>query len=265
MRPLLPTLLTLALTLAPLPAMAQVRSDAAGGGGSGEIAWTPGEGHALVVQRARAELRLIDAQLSLPGQDSDWLRLHRLRLLYLLGVEEEGRLAQVDAEAQRLRSAGTAVAPADRALIDAYAAATEVLRAKHAFWPQTKVRHLRTGLDRLDALVSSHPAHAEIRYLRLVSTAYLPSILGRREGVSADAARLVELLEAGARHALPPGTVAGMTGVLVEAGRLPAPLSRRARELYNEALARMTPEPTLPVPPFQARGDQGGPDSGSSP
>lgn len=78
--------------------------------------------------------------------------------------------------------------------IKAYEAAFDVLRAKHVFWPLKKMKHLRTGLPKLDALVASYPVEVEIRYLRLLSCYYLPRFLGRNDTVTQDFKALAYLL-----------------------------------------------------------------------
>ena len=79
-------------------------------------------------------------------------------------------------------------------IVAAYFAALTVLKAKHAFWPIKKMKYLREGLPKLDSLVSQHPIHVEIRYLRLLSCYYLPRFLGRGDTVNEDSKALSHLL-----------------------------------------------------------------------
>lgn len=246
------------------PAAAQSSRDPGTAG-----SWVPPVDHREAVRRAHRDLALVDSVLDLDGNDP-WYRVQRLRLLYFLGVDREENLARVDEEALRVEALGGSSDPSLKPLAAAYRGAAEVLRARHAVWPGTKNRHLRAGLAELDRLVAEHPSDPEIRYLRLVSTAYLPFIFGRREGVRDDAAALAELL-LGERTAFPPPVLVAMTGVLLEAGRLDYEPRRRIRELRDRAVAQAPSDPLLALavpasPPGVGEGSTGaGTPDGASP
>lgn len=121
--------------------------------------------------------------------------LARLRSLYLLSVSDEAAIQRGLDEVERLRPAGGSPAAARLdATLDAYRGALVTLRAKHALWPPAKLRHLRRGLEQLDASVAAHPSIAEVRYLRLMSCFYLPPVLGRGASVREDFQALASLL-----------------------------------------------------------------------
>ena len=92
----------------------------------------------------------------------------------------------------------------------------------------------------LDAQVEATPEHEEVRYLRMLSTAFLPGVLGRGATVDADLEALVGLLP-GAVEAYPMRTwtrMADAVQALVET-RDPA-AAHEARVAF--APARVTAE-----------------------
>lgn len=113
--------------------------------------------------------------------------LETVRELYFTAVEDETAIAIALTHIAAHRATGGTSA----ALLDAYVGAFDLLRAKHASWPGSKLRHARAGLRRLDAAVRADPAHAEIRYLRLVSTVHLPGFFDRDATVRQDTGHLV--------------------------------------------------------------------------
>lgn len=135
----------------------------------------------------------VDARLRM-GQDHDGaLSLERLRLLYFMTVADEAfipvAVEQIDAM-ERTHAPDSAVAP----VLEAFRGAIEVVRGKHAFWPHDKVGHVRGGLARLDRVVETRPRLVEARYLRLLSSFYLPFFFGRGDTVDADMDALADLL-----------------------------------------------------------------------
>lgn len=139
------------------------------------------------------ELRCVEEELARdPGNRE--LAYRRVGALYLVGVQEKWAVEKALAALDSL-DAGTA---ADSALSLAYEGALTTLRGKHAFWPHSKLRHVRSGLSQLDRAVERDPASARIRYLRLMSGYYLPGIFGRGDEVRADFTALVRLLPAAA-------------------------------------------------------------------
>lgn len=212
------------------------------GGSAGE--WVPPRNHAEAQQRARRDLALLE-EVHIGGPLAGWYDLQRLRIVYFLGLEEETYVDRLDQETARFRDLHPDRGADTEATLQAYEAAAEVLRAKHAFWPGSKTGHLRTGLAALDGLVDSHPDHPEVRYLRLVSTAYLPFFFGRGDGAREDARVLARLLP-GARAAFPGPTLVAMTDVLLESDRLDGASRDEVQDLRGEALA------DTPVDPLQA-------------
>jgi hypothetical protein len=116
--------------------------------------------------------------------------------------------------------------------VTAYQGALITLRAKHATWPPTKLRHLRSGLAILDSVVVHHPEHVEARWLRLMSCYSLPGVLGRKRSVSEDFSALAALLP-GARAELPPEKYLPIVSFVLEN----ASLSRGERARLEVLLA----------------------------
>jgi len=152
--------------------------------------------------------------------------LSEVRELYLQAVQDKAAIAQGLETIERIRAAralqpmGTSGAfTAEETVLDAYEGALITLRAKHNLWPPTRLRHLREGLAILDESVAHEPAHAEVRYLRLLSCYYLPAILGRGDSVREDLAALAELLPAAAEQ-FPPNLYRTMVRFVLETGGL---------------------------------------------
>jgi hypothetical protein len=121
--------------------------------------------------------------------------LERLRHLYIQAVERSEAVAAGLEEVRRMRRSHPDSADSHSHLtFRAYEGALLTLRAKHGFWPPARLRHLREGLEILDDVIARDPAHAEARYLRLMSCYYLPGILGRGDSVREDFAVLARLL-----------------------------------------------------------------------
>jgi hypothetical protein len=112
--------------------------------------------------------------------------LQRLRTLYLLAVDDKPGLEQAWGAHRKLVTSSWARTPEGRPVVEGYRGALIALEARHGFWPHARMRDLRQALDLLDALVEASPSQEEVRYLRLVSTAFLPGILGRSGNVDAD-------------------------------------------------------------------------------
>jgi hypothetical protein len=159
-------------------------------------------------------------------------RLARLRIVYLAAVNDEGAIAEGLRSIEEIRSAAQGAHL--HATLSAYQAALITLRAKHAFWPQSKLRHLREGLAMLDSVVGANPAHAEARYLRLMSCYYLPGLLGRGWSVREDFTALARLLPY-VEDEYPPDLLAAVTRFVLQHGR-PAADQRRRLETLLAAL-----------------------------
>jgi len=182
--PLLGVLGLVAASVSPLPAQTP---------GNAATAPVTVRGEASAVEVALGDLRRLAAcEGVVPSPE---LELQRLRSLYVLALADGDRIEPARGQAAALIGRTGASGDADvLALSRAYDGALTVLRAKHGFWPLGRVNHLRSGLHVLDREVEARPDHLEIRYLRLVSTAFLPGIFGRGDSARRDLEVVATLL-----------------------------------------------------------------------
>ena len=146
-----------------------------------------------------------------PGDDASRLEhaRNRMRVLHALAAADG---EWMDSAAAQHRSIARVESPA---VVQAYAGALEMLRAKYAIWPPRKLDHVREGRRLLNAAVGAAPDDAEVRYVRLISGHYLPFFLRDGEQVEQDARALARLLPA-------------------QAGRFPAPWARNLARFVLE-------------------------------
>lgn len=189
--------------------------------------------------QARRELAQIEAELR--GQPGNLdLQLQRLRILHPLSVQDAAllpvsRAAREQAEKIALAGAGSRRGSAPLNLLLAYQGALDVVEARHAFWPRARLEPLKRGLPRLDTAVQRAPDDAEIRYLRLTSSYYLPFFLGRKWSVREDFKALALLLPA-ARASYPAAWYVALTDFVLEHGDLAERDRARLRRARSEAL-----------------------------
>jgi hypothetical protein len=147
----------------------------------------------------------------------------RLRELYFAAVKSSEALLVAEKAIERRLAALPASGPATErdAVVLSYAGALRTLRAKHGNWPPSRLRDLQDGLRTMDAMVELYPAVAEIRYLRLMSCYYLPSILGRTGSVREDFRALARLLPA-ARESFSAELYEAAAAFVLDHGGLPA-------------------------------------------
>lgn len=172
--------------------------------------------------------RLLQLEADLRERPGDLsLRRERLHVLYFLSVEDESRIAEAARAARSLRSAA-APSPGSSldGALDALSGALDVLRAKHATWPPERIRRLRDGLAALDRAVEAHPRSPEVRFLRIVSTFFLPFPFSRKHEVRRDMDVLTGLLAGDGPEDVPSVTVAAAAVFLLGHGS-PGPDARQ--------------------------------------
>jgi len=221
---------SLVLTLLPLlglvfPGMAQAQST----GGDAQV-MSDAEKEALRdwAHRRFEELEAVlsDPPANLPHS----LATERLWALYFLNVEEK----EYEAFAVALADSLSRLSLPEARQVEALAGALEVIRAKHSRWPPNKLRYLREGLSVLNRLVEETPGDAPIRYLRLMSTYYLPFFLDQDDAVQEDLEALCALLpESGAQFSNP--VYAAALRFVLERGS-PDPETRARMEAALNAL-----------------------------
>ncbi|MEX2526012.1 MAG: hypothetical protein WEA09_00115 [Gemmatimonadota bacterium] len=144
------------------------------------------------------------------------LQLDRIRVLYLLALEDRDALDEALRSIATLEPRALHQGPAFLPLLRAYEGALEALKGKHARWPPNKVSHVNDGLATLDAQVKIAGQSAEIRYLRLVTGYYLPFFFRRGDVVQEDLRILRETLPT--IGVTPPGVKAVIARFLLEHG-----------------------------------------------
>jgi hypothetical protein len=147
-----------------------------------------------------------------------------VRQVYGEALSSERAIPRGLAEVERLRHRSRGAHAT--ATLAAYRGAFTVLRAKHGMWPPDRLRHTRNGLAVLDSVVAANPAHAEARYLRLMSCYYLPRLFGRGWSVREDFAALARLLPS-VRGDYPPDLYQAIVRFVMEHGH-PSPEQRAA-------------------------------------
>lgn len=125
----------------------------------------------------------------------------RLWALYFLAVEQSERIDDASLLSDSLLNGS--LPEHERGVVEGLTAALDVLRAKHSWWPPSRLGHLDAGLTALDSLVARRPEAPAERYLRLVSSYHLPFFLSRDETVREDFQALSDLLLAGPGATLP--------------------------------------------------------------
>ena len=145
----------------------------------------------------------------------DYVReIQEVRNLYLASAEDasliDSAFSVLDGMSAEMRKS---------VMARAYSGALVVMRAKHAFWPGRKLKHVRRGLRVLDELVLEYPRHAEVRYLRLISCYYLPGLFKRGASV-ADDFRVLSEVVVDLSNVLEPDLYADLIVFLIEKGEL---------------------------------------------
>ena len=74
---------------------------------------------------------------------------------------------------------------------------TQTMKARDAFWPQTRLDHARKGNKTMDAAVALATQDPEVRLVRAINNFHMPKFMGREEIVRADFAWLWERILAG--------------------------------------------------------------------
>lgn len=138
-----------------------------------------------------ARLEQLKVRIAENPRDSE-TRLARLRVQYALSVSDEDYMERALNEIERIQVLGGDAGVGN--LLDGYVGALRVISGKHAFWPHQKYSRVNEGLKTLDACVAAEPEHLELRYLRLVSTHYLPFFFGRGDSAAEDLEMVVQLL-----------------------------------------------------------------------
>jgi len=159
--------------------------------------------------------------------------VERLWALYFLSVDRERRVEEADALADSLLQ--KELTEGQRGAVEGLAAALDVVRAKHSWWPPTKLAQVDAGLTALDSLVVRMPEAPAVRYLRLVSSYYLPFFLRRDEAVRDDFRTLSKLLLRGPDSAIPDAVFPAVLGFVIDHGDLDSETRARLETVSTSA------------------------------
>jgi hypothetical protein len=181
--------------------------------------------------RALADLEALSRCAERPASAA-WL-LQRLRSQYLLAVDSREAMAPAQEMLDALARTSWAGTTEGRSVVQAYRGSLKSLDARHGFWPTRRIRDLREGFQLLDQQVAATPNQVEVRYLRLMSAAFLPALFGRGDSVREDLEVLARTLPGAA------GTLPERTWTLM-ADAVEALLLERAPVLGREVASEFT-------------------------
>ena len=125
---------------------------------------------------------------NLPSEDY----MERLRLTYYRSVDDEEVMD--DLEKLIFSEEFGSDSSGQPAIIVAYKGAFEALKAKHAFWPVSKLNYLNKSLEILSKAIEIEPNNLEIRFLRFSILHHVPGILGHSDETQEDAEIIYHLV-----------------------------------------------------------------------
>jgi len=156
--------------------------------------------------------------------------LTELRLKYYSAVEESDSIKALERMVTELSM--NKKLHSDE-ILTAYRGGIKALKAKHAFWPFSKLSYLNESMAILDSVISKVPDNLEIRFMRFSILHYVPDFLGWGDEKQADASKIFLLLMEKGYESLPDDLIAGITQFMVDSDRL-SPLQEE--ELASEIL-----------------------------
>ncbi|MCF8260094.1 MAG: hypothetical protein K9J12_04915 [Melioribacteraceae bacterium] len=143
--------------------------------------------------------------------------LDEIRHLYYSSVEEEDYVEVFETFINNNFSNDLL---AESPVLAAYNAAIISVKAKHAFWPLTKMNYLDTSMVALETVIQKAPENLEIRFLRFSILHYVPSFLGYSKELESDLEMILRLLNNGKTSGLDEKTVRGVVDFMIESDRL---------------------------------------------
>lgn len=215
-----------ALRLAGMVAAASLAADPPKAPASGDPMFRQGQAHLADLEKRIAR-----------DTGNALLRHERLRNLYFLSVADEkwlGAAGQNLLWLERRDAIGSD-------LRNAYKGAFDVVRAKHALWPPSKLDFLKRAEPLLDSAAARSPDDIEVRYLRLMSCYYLPFFFGRSWSVKSDFDALARLLPT-AGGTLPPGLLSTVSKFVLDKHGSLTPTQRTKLQATHEASRRKASE-----------------------
>jgi hypothetical protein len=143
--------------------------------------------------------------------------LEKVRLTYYKSVEDEDYLDTLQTYINYARDKSFSN---NESILLAYEGAIASVKAKHAFWPFTKMSYLSESMDTLQKAINMDENNLEIRFIRFSILHYVPGILGYGDELNQDLTKIVELLEDESYSSLTDSIVNGISDFLIESERL---------------------------------------------
>ncbi|MBU2492498.1 MAG: hypothetical protein KJ571_07700 [Bacteroidetes bacterium] len=156
--------------------------------------------------------------------------LEKIRFVYYEAVENENKIEELEKIIVNNYSTDQTNYPS---IILAYWGAVDALKAKHAFWPFTKLSLLNKSMELMGEALNKSPDDLEIRFMRFSILHFIPSILGYGEERDRDMEKITELIENNNTGSLDPSIQKGIIEFLIESGRL----NIKQENLMQEKLA----------------------------
>lgn len=156
--------------------------------------------------------------------------LEKIRFVYYEAVENENKIEELEKIIVNNYSTDLTNYPS---IILAYWGAVDALKAKHAFWPFTKLSLLNKSMELMGEALNKSPDDLEIRFMRFSILHFIPSILGYGEERDSDMEKITELIKDNNTGSLDPSMQKGIIEFLIESGRL----NIKQENLMQEKLA----------------------------
>lgn len=157
---------------------------------------------------------LLHAQDNTVSADSLFLVL---RVKYYQAVEESDSLAVLQ---KIINDNIDNTNPLISEIIPAYSAAVLSLKAKHAFWPFTKLKYLERSMDKFGQIIKENPDNLEIRFMRFSILHYVPDFLGWNDEKEFDREKIISLIIERRFDNIPSDVMHGIKSFMLESGRL---------------------------------------------
>ena len=167
------------------------------------------------------------------ADENELNKIEQIRNTYYEAIEDESKLDTLRIIIEKEYSKDSSSYPPQ---ILAYLGGLEALKAKHAFWPFTKMSRLNTSMDILQRAIKAAPDNLEIRFIRFSILHHIPSILGYGEERSEDAVKIARLLISGVHPPINEDLKRGIVNFMLESERLSDSIEKQLKN--NNVIAR---------------------------
>ena len=143
--------------------------------------------------------------------------INQIREVYYQAVEDEDKIDILSDLIQEKFSEYPGTYPS---LILAYYGSLDALRAKHAFWPFSKMSYLSTSMEIFKKAISEDPDNLEIRFMRFSILDHVPGFLGYGDELNSDIQIILKLLTENNFEYLGSDIQKGIIEYMLDCGRL---------------------------------------------